>query len=719
MTPPDDAPDGQGALLPALAGARRKAAAATAEVRRRESRAPVEPAAHLPVARVLVDVPLAHLDRPFDYVVPETLTDRVVPGSRVKVRFAGQDVDGFVLERVTASDHPGRLAPLRRAVSAEPVLSPEVARLTGLVAARYAGTRSDVLRLAVPPRHATVEKETPRERAGDPARDGTVLREAAAWWARYPGGDALAAAWARPAHAPAHADAACRPTDAPPRVVWTVAPGDDWATGLAHAAAATRSAGRGAVLCVPDTRDLARLDEALTAALGPDRHVTLSADLGPAPRYRAFLAVARGDVKVVAGTRAAAFAPVHDLALVAQWDDGDDLYAEPRAPYPHTREVLLLRAHDTGAAVLLAARARSVEAGALVTSGWAREVVADRAEVRRRAPRVSVTGDRDVEIERDPHARAARIPSTAHAAVRDALEVGPVLVQTPRLGYAAALTCRTCRTPARCRRCQGPLVLPRAGEAPTCRWCGQADPAHACRVCGDQAVRAPVVGDRRTAEELGRAFPRVPVRRSSGDHVLDRVGPEPALVIATPGAEPEAEDGYAAVVLLDTWLLLARADLRAGEEAARRWFNAAALARPAGRGGRVVAVGEPAEPALQALVRWDPAGLAVREAEDRSAAHLPPASRLAVLSGDPQAVEDVLSVLQLPDGAEVLGPVTGPVPRDGPPGPVTGDVEARVVVRVPRASGPALSRSLLAVQGVRAARKLPTVRVQVDPWALG
>ncbi len=83
----------------------------------------------------------------------------MVPGSRVKVRFAGQDADGFVLERVAESDHPGRLTPLRRAVSAEPVLSPAVARLSGLVAARYAGTRSDVLRLAVPPRHAAVEKQ--------------------------------------------------------------------------------------------------------------------------------------------------------------------------------------------------------------------------------------------------------------------------------------------------------------------------------------------------------------------------------------------------------------------------------------------------------------------------------------------------------------------------------------------------------------------------------
>ena len=57
---------------------------------------------------MLVDLPLAHLDRPFDYLVPATMADAAVPGCRVKVRFAGQDVDGYVVERAAASDHAGR-----------------------------------------------------------------------------------------------------------------------------------------------------------------------------------------------------------------------------------------------------------------------------------------------------------------------------------------------------------------------------------------------------------------------------------------------------------------------------------------------------------------------------------------------------------------------------------------------------------------------------------
>jgi primosomal protein N' (replication factor Y) len=672
-------PAEQPALLP------REAARASARAgrNRRQPRPPAEPAATDPVARVLVDLPLAHLDRPFDYLVPATYAEQAVPGARVKVRFAGQDVDGFVLARAAASEHDGRLQPLRRVVSGEPVLRPEIAELSAQVAARQAGTRSDVLRLAVPPRHAATEKKP-----SVPAPPVTATPDAAAW-AGYDGGAALLEALGEG-----------RAT----RAVTSVLPGDDWTRLLAEAVVATAAAGRGALVCVPDHRDVARLDAALTARLGPGAHVVLTAEAGPARRYAAFLAVARGAVKVVLGTRAAAFAPVHDLGLVAIWDDGDDLFEEPRAPYPHAREVLLLRAEQAGCAALLAAYARSAEAQYLVRTGWAQEVRAPRQAVRARIA-VSVSGDTTTDLDRDPH--PARVPREVSTTLRDALERGPVLVQNPRAGYATRLACDRCRTPAACARCGGPLRITARARPPSCAWCGTDVPGWACPECGGRGLRAPVIGDRRTAEELGRAFPGVPVRSSSGERVLDTVDDRPAIVVATPGAEPVAEGGYAAVVLMDTWLLLARSDLRADEEALRRWANAAALVRPPAEGGRVVAVGEPSAPALQALVRWDAAGFAEREIDARRAAHLPPASVVATLTGDTDDLDQARAALALPPGTEVLGPVAA------------GDDAARLVLRVPRAARPALTRALRDLQAGRSLRKLPHLRVRVDDRDLG
>src|SRR5579864_8617361 len=117
--------------------------------------------ARLPVARVAVDISLAHLDRPFDYLVPASMDEAAVPGCRVRVRFAGQLVDGYLLDRTDSSEHQGRLARLERVTSPEPVLTPEIFGLARAVADRYAGTLADVLRLAIPPRHAAAEREAP------------------------------------------------------------------------------------------------------------------------------------------------------------------------------------------------------------------------------------------------------------------------------------------------------------------------------------------------------------------------------------------------------------------------------------------------------------------------------------------------------------------------------------------------------------------------------
>jgi primosomal protein N' (replication factor Y) len=680
MTGPDEQPE----LLPGMVRATVKQSQAKARATRAKKAAEQAITDVDPVARVLVDVPLAHLDRPFDYAVPESMAAQAQPGVRVKVRFAGQDVDGYVVARAAASDHPGRLAPLRRVVSPEPVLTPAVAGLTADLAERYAGARADVLRLAIPPRHATTEKEP-----SPPAPDPRPWEPAHA-----------ADAWAGHDHAATFLRHLAEGQS--PRAVWATAPATDWPLALAHAAAAAYAGGRGALICVPDGKDAARVDRALTTVLGEGHHVMLAADSGPARRYRDFLAVSRGARRIVVGTRAAALAPVRDLGLVAVWDDGDDLHAEPRAPYPHTRDTLLLRAEREGAAALLGGFARTVEAEYLLRTGWARELSPPRRVLRERVT-VNLAGATDHDLARDPFARAARIPRQVHEAIRTALGSGPVLVQTPRTGYAASLACERCRTPARCGACSGPMALTGAMTPPSCRWCGIVADGWRCETCGHRGLRAPVLGDARTAEELGRSFPAVRVRTSSGDRVLDEVGADPVIVVATPGAEPVAVGGYSGVVLLDTWLALGRTDLRTGEEALRRWSNAAGLVRC---GGTVTAVGDPTHPALQALVRWDPAGFAAREMQERQEAHLPPASRIATITGEPGAVDDALTLLAPPDGAEVLGPVE------------VADDESRLVVRVPRAQGRALACALGELQRARSSRKLAAVRIQVDPPSL-
>ncbi len=698
-----------------------------------------------------MDTGLAHLDRPFEYAVPASLADDARPGVRVKVRFAGQDLDGFLLERRAEAEHEGRLAPLRRVVSPEPVLVPAVLAAVRAVAMRYAGTLGDVLRLAVPPRHATAEKalpaEPPDEAAGDRAEPRSPHRDpagASPWtaypagaspWAAYPAGaspwtayPAGASPWtAYPAGAspwtayPAGASPwAAYPAGGPflarmaagqaPAAALTALPAGgapaDWPQLLAEAAAAARSGGRGALLVVPDHRDVARVDQALAQVLGPGRHVRLTADQGPQARYTAYLKVLRGHVDVVVGTRAAAFAPVRALGLVAWWDDGDDLHEEPRAPYPHVREILLARAAVEGAAVLAAGYARSAAVQQLLADSRLRPIEPPRSALRRSAPRVRVAGEGG-EAERDPAAAQAHLPSTGWRVAKTALESGPVLVQVPRRGYLPSLTCRECRRPARCPHCAGPLGL--AGpEAPAiCRWCGRSPGGFTCPACGGHRLRSSVVGARRTAEELGRAFPGVPVQTSGGRTVLDAVPGSPRLVIATPGAEPVADGGYAAALLLDAWALLDRPVLSAGDEALRRWLGAAALVRGTDSGGVVVLAGAPVHasiPAVEALVRWDPGWFAERELEERAALGLPPTVAMASVTGARQAVAAAVAAARLGPEVEVLGPLP------------MGEDSARLLLRAPLGASVGLASALAAMRAVRSARKEPeAITVRIDP----
>ena len=337
---------------------------------------------------------------------------------------------------------------------------------------------------------------------------------------------------------------------------------------------------------------------------------------------------------------------------------------------------------------------------------------AARADARAAAPLLRTTGD-DAELARDPAARAARLPSLAWETLRTALRSGPALVQVPRRGYLPTLACTQCRSPARCPACAGPLALSSGHAVPRCRWCGKPAGAWRCPECDGVRLRAVTVGAARTAEELGRSFPGVRVRTSGGDGVLATVDAEPALVVATPGAEPVADGGYAAALLLDTWALLARPDLRAGEEALRRWLAAVALVRPAARGGRVVVLGDPSAAPVQALLRMDPAGAAAHELEQRRRLDFPPAVRLAVVSGPADAVAEFLAAARLPSSAAVLGPLPLEQGRRR-----RGQV--RALLRAPLDDGAALSAALRATQAGRSARKAAEfVTVRVDPVALG
>ena len=623
----------------------------------------------------MIDAAVPHLDRPFDYAVPGELAEAVVVGSRVRVRFGGRLTDGFVVARRQETEHAGTLRPIERVIGIEPVLTPETIALVEATAERYAGTFSDVVRAAVPPRHARAEA------ASNPAAEWTFGDGESGQWAAYAGGKALLER--------------VRAAGSPTRAVWSSAPATVWAEDVAALAAAALAHDGGVIVVVPDAADIDRLLTRFADARAAGVVAVLSADQGPERRYREFVRILRGRARLVVGTRSAVFAPVRDLRMVIVWDDGDDSLVDPHAPYWDARDVAALRSHLSGCHLVVGSPARSVATQAWCSSGWAKSITPSRATIGARAPLVRALSLAD--DARDPAARSARIPHQAWTAARSALESGPVLLQVARRGYLPALACQRCREIARCS-CGGPLELGSGTAVPHCSWCGALAGDWACANCGGRRLRAVTVGAERTAEEIGRAFPGAKVISSVGGRVLTRVPDDPALVVATPGAEPDADEGYAAVIILDARASLDRPAMDAAEDTARRWFAAARLARP--RAPVVVTADNSLAP-VQALVRWDAAWLAERELTDRVAAGLPPATRMAALFGTGGDIAEVVADLTVVH--RVLGPVA------------VGERQRALVV-VDRVVGPLLAQQLRGITATRSARaKAGIVHVQMDP----
>ena len=505
------------------------------------------------------------------------MAETAVPGARVKVRFAGQDLDGFVVDRRREAEHEGRLTPIRRVVSPEPVLTPDPAAASPPRSPTAVPARSATCcGWPCPPRHAAAEKALaaraadarPAARAGRPrARVEPVCRRAGLP-ARLAAGRVTGRVVAGPADGVTRARTGRRRWPLPPRATAGRRPGQ-------------RARGARPPRRRPGRRRAHRGCSARAGTSGspPTR--------GRRPATRPGSRCCAGTCPVVVGTRAAAFAPVRDLGLVAWWDDGDDLLDEPRAPYPHVRDVLLTRAAVEGAALLSGGFTRTAAVQAPRRVRRAARSHRRRRGPRGAVPRVQVAGE-GVEVERDA-AAASRPPAVdrlAHGQGRPRVRPGAGPGAAPRLP-ARRCPARPAAPPCAAPHCGGPVgARPRGGPSRPAAGAVAAVGRFECRHCGGRELRSSVVGARRTAEELGRAFPGVP-----GAHLGRRRGPRAGRRRRRPwSSRPPAPSRWPTAAMpraccSTRWASLDRPTLDAGEEALRRWPAAGALTR-GGRGRR-------------------------------------------------------------------------------------------------------------------------------------
>ena len=636
------------------------------------------------IARVLVDVDLPHMDRPLDYVVPDKLVDEAEVGRSVRVRFSGSRVDGWIIER-TCREVLDETARIESIVSSIPELTPALYETARRIAARFLATTSQVLSLAIPPRHARGERQVVEAQA--PAWPTLEAPSGSQQWGAYSAGQDLLNRLSV--------------GESPRAVVTALRPLIRRC--LSDAVAATVSSGRSVIIVTATGEDAARCARALEEDLGVC--VALAGgEVAPEERYRVHVAATMGHVPIVVGTRSAVWVPCAKLGLIVICDDGDDRLRERRFPRCDVLDVAVQRCAVEGAGLLVASFARSVKAQALVRSGWAVSLDPVPGALRDATPRVHLHGA--TEAEREGASGHMRIPQAALRMIRQGLREGPVLIQVAASGYWPTVVCRRCGERARCRHCSGPLAVGSGGEA-TCSWCARTSQSWRCPHCAGTELRAARVGSTRTAEEIARNLPDASVLESSAAHRISRQLPSrPTVIVATPGAEPDVDGGYAAAIILDAHALAGRAELWAPEEAARRWLNALSLVRP-GHPGLVV--GTIPDALGQTLVRWAPTDYADRLLDEREALGFFPATTMVALDGPAAQVRQVAEQVIREGGAELVGTVVRPATREGE------ENEVRTLVRTPLAGAASMLAVLTDIRRSRSARKVPLVKMSVNP----
>jgi len=469
----------------------------------------------LPFARIQVDTGVFHLDQLYDYQIPEALSPIIQVGVRVQLPFGNRETEGIVVERVATPERAGELKPITKVLSASPVATMTSIKLIQEVARDFACNPWDVIRSAIPPRVASVDKGATSGLFHYP-----IVSKGSAEFHLF-----------RP-FVQAH---------------------------LQTANLAVANLKHGSTLIIaPDEKDVDLIADALVTL--DVKVLKLSSSMPRSDRYRNFLESMHGTNRVVVGTRSAVFAPVSNLATIIVHKESAYEHYEIRTPGWNVRAVAMMRARIEQVQIYLLGFSPSLEVAQLI----------DDREIR------YVNHKESINVKAFSPSEGALLPGRIFGEIKKALAAGPVLFIAPRKGYGNALLCSHCRNIALCQ-CGGRLTVNAKGIAPSCVHCGKAFVSWKCSFCNRDKQYLAARGIERASEEISRAFPGYPVIISAGDVIKDEVPSQPSLILATPGAVPQVKGGYSAVVILDGMRFFSHTDLRSQERARELFAETASL----------------------------------------------------------------------------------------------------------------------------------------------
>ena len=610
---------------------------------------------NLPIASVLVDTPVSSLEGIYDYLVPEIFDESAVTGTKVLVEFGSGNAEGLVVGRKDKSDQIQKLKPILDLTSPSGMVSETVISHIEMVRNRFGGSFWSVLNSAVPSRVAKEEKLTKSNASINEASsfDSPGLRELIG---RADFGQLLSKQ----------------------RLKWginfPIATDPNW---FLLEIVKLRAQVSQILLIVPDEKDVSTLSAVLSNHFG-DGFIELGSHLSKSLRYRNFLKTRYMTPKVIISTRSGVFAPLEKNATVIVLSDLDSSHYELHSPGWNTRDVTLLRDHFTS--LIFISPSHSLEIARLIEIGWLEKKLYKQKNTQR-----FLTNENG---------------NSYVSSIKKGISNGNVLVSVSEKGYANLFLCSKCRDTANCE-CGGKLQIDGSKKIPKCYLCQTEYKNWKCSFCADNRPFVIAKGIERTAEEIGRAIPKIAILVSSGNKQISSVPSGRHIVVSTAGSEPNGV--YSSVVMLDGEKIFNRPSLRAEELAKFHWFS---LLSKGSNSAEIFLSLPNHHPSVQCLLRGDSLANAASELNSRDKAKLPPFYRVAVVIGDKPEISKFAENLRNDKTYEITGPIT------------IDSYQSKLLIRVKLAEGSLLVDLLDDVIKVQALKRRKIFSIRFDPFDL-
>ncbi len=275
------------------------------------------------------------------------------------------------------------------------------------------------------------------------------------------------------------------------------------------------SSGRTAIVLVPEIALTPQLVGVFSSYFGDDIAL-LHSSLTMGERYDEWKRINNGSVKVVIGTRSAIFAPLKNIGLIVIDEEQEHTYKSENSPRYHARDVAKFRCVRENALLVLGSATPSVESMYAARAGrYSLFTIANRFNANP-LPEVLIA-DMRREIK---EGNGGVVGGLLREELKKNIDRGEQsILFLNRRGASGLVMCGECGHVFTCRNCSVSMTYHSVGRRLRCHYCGSSQPLpECCPECGGK-LKFVGAGTQKLEEELAEIFPGVGVIRMDTDTV--------------------------------------------------------------------------------------------------------------------------------------------------------------------------------------------------------